>query len=101
MVRGVRLLPSGDKSASGKRRLNRQYEEAERRRSAILHRLAGLNDASRTHPAYRRALTLLNQIFRKVSVPQRPAVLDAAEWLIDVLESIITRSGEDVRGREL
>jgi hypothetical protein len=95
MVRGVRRpLPSGGKSASGKRKLNQQYEEAERRRAAILHRLAGLNDAVRAHPAYRRALTLLNQTFRKVSVPQRPAVLEAAEWLIDVLESIITRTGE-------
>ena len=95
MVRGIRRLrPSAGESATGKRRFNRQYEEAERRRAAILNRLAGLNDAARTHPAYRRALTLLNQTFRKVSLSQRPAVLEAAEWLIDVVESISTRSGE-------
>ncbi len=65
-----------------------RYEEAERHRLAILQRLAGLNDAARAHPAYRRALTLLNQTFRRASVAQRLATLQAAEWLIDVLESL-------------
>ena len=40
------------------------------------------------HPAYRRASTLLNQTFRKVSVAQRMATLQAAEWLIEVLENL-------------
>jgi hypothetical protein len=65
-----------------------QYEKAERRREAILQRLAGLNEAAHAHPAYRRARTLLNQTFRKASVAQRLATLRAAEWLIDVLEQL-------------
>ena len=43
---------------------------------------------ARAHPAYRRVSTLLNQTFRKASVAQRLATLQAAEWLIDVLENL-------------
>ena len=65
-----------------------RYDEAERRRAVIMQRLAGLNERARAHPAYRRVSTLLNQTFRKVSVAQRLATLQAAEWLIDVLENL-------------
>ena len=41
---------------------------------------------AKQHPGYRRALTLLNAQFRRASVAQRVAVLQAAEWLIQVLE---------------
>jgi len=47
-----------------------------------------LNERARAHPAYRRVSTLLNQTFRKASVAQRLATLQAAEWLIDVLENL-------------
>ena len=50
-----------------------RYEEAERRRAAIMQRLAGLNEKARAHLGYGRASTLLNQTFRKVSVAQRLA----------------------------
>ena len=53
-----------------------------------MQRLAGLNEKARAHPGYRRASTLLNQTFRKASVAQRLATLQAAEWLIDVLENL-------------
>ncbi len=66
----------------------KRYEEAERLRAVGMRRLAGLNERARAHPAYRRAATLLNQTFRKASVGQRLAVLQAAEWLIDVLENL-------------
>ena len=55
-----------------------RYEEAERRRAAVMQRLAGLNEKARAHPGYRRASTLLNQTFRKASVAQRLATLQAA-----------------------
>jgi cytochrome P450 len=91
MVRRVgRLLASVGTKARRKTTFKQQYEEAERRRAAILQRLAGLNEAAREHPAYRRARTLLNQTFRKASVAQRLATLQAAEWLIDVLENLTT-----------
>lgn len=66
-----------------------RYAEAERRRALLLHRLEGLGEAARVYPAYRRTLTLLNQAFHKSSVAQRLATLQAAEWLIDVLENLI------------
>lgn len=50
--------------------------------------MAGLSEAARAHPAYRRALTLLNQTLRKASVAQRLATVRAAEWLIEVLENL-------------
>jgi hypothetical protein len=53
-----------------------------------MQRLAGLNERALAHPGYRRALTLLNQTFRKASVAQRLATLQAAEWLIKVLENL-------------
>jgi hypothetical protein len=46
MVRRVRrLLAAGGKLAAGKTSFKQRYEEAERRRAAILERLAGLNRA--------------------------------------------------------
>ena len=91
MVRRVaRLLATAGAKARRKTTFKQQYEEAERRRMAILQRLAGLNETARAHPAYRRAMTLVNQTFRKVSVAQRLATLQAAEWLIDVLENLTT-----------
>jgi hypothetical protein len=87
-----RLLAARDKTAADadKASFKQRYGEAEQRRAAILQRLAGLNDAARAHPAYGRALTLVNQTFRKASVAQRLATLQAAEWLINVLENLTT-----------
>jgi predicted RNA polymerase sigma factor len=91
MVRRMRRLPAaGGKAAADKASFKQRYEEAEQRRAAILQRLAGLNGAARAHPAYRRALTLVNQTFRKASVAQRLTTLQAAEWLINVLENLTT-----------
>ena len=91
MVRRLRrLLAARDKTAADKASFKQRYDEAEQHRAAILQRLAGLNDAARAHPAYRRALMLVNQTFRKASVAQRLATLQAAEWLINVLENLTT-----------
>ncbi|HZD62517.1 MAG TPA: hypothetical protein VE200_06945 [Xanthobacteraceae bacterium] len=78
------MRAQSDKMASFKER----YARAERRRADIMQRLQRLNAAARAHPAYKRALTLLNQTFRKASVAQRLATVQAAEWLIDVLENL-------------
>jgi hypothetical protein len=91
MVRRLRrLVTAREKTAADKASFKQRYEEAEQRRVAILQRLEGLNGAARAHPAYRRALTLVNQTFRKASVAQRLATLQAAEWLINVLENLTT-----------
>jgi hypothetical protein len=66
----------------------RRYNDLEVRRAALVARLGALGDASRRHPGYRRALTLLNATFRKEKLAQRLAVLQAAAWLIDILEKL-------------
>ena len=66
----------------------RRYDEIEARRAALVARLSELGGASKRHPGYRRALRLLNETFRKERLAQRLAVLQAAPWLIDVLEKV-------------
>ena len=66
----------------------RRYAAVEGRRDELLARLRSLNDGARSHPGYRRALTLLNETFRKEKLAQRLAVLEAAAWLIDILERL-------------
>ena len=56
------------------------------RRAALVARLTSLGEAGQRHPGYRRAIKLLNDTFRKAKLAQRLAVLQAAAWLIDVLE---------------
>jgi len=65
-----------------------RYEAAERRRLQMLDRLNSLPEPARKHPGYRRALTLLNESFRKARIAERAAILQAAEWLIDVIETL-------------
>ena len=45
-----------------------------------------LGEKAEAHPAHGRARTLLNTTFRKATLVQRAAVLEAAEWLITVLD---------------
>ncbi len=66
-----------------------RYDEIEARRAALVARLTSLGEAGQRHPAYRRAMTLLNATFRRAKLTQRLAVLQAAAWLIDVLERLI------------
>jgi hypothetical protein len=66
----------------------RRYSEIEARRTVLIGRLSALGEASRKHPGYRRAMRLLNETFRKEKLAQRLAVLQAAAWLIDVLEKL-------------
>jgi hypothetical protein len=66
-----------------------RYDELEVRRAELSARLHSLGDAAQTHPGYKRALKLLNDIYRREKLPQRLAVLQAAAWLIDVLEKVV------------
>lgn len=65
-----------------------RYDAVELRRNAMLTRLNALPAPARGHPGFNRALTLLNDQFRKARIAQRVAVLQAAEWLIEVLETL-------------
>jgi len=55
----------------------------------LIARLAALGDAGQQYPGYRRALKLLNDTFRRSKLGQRLAILQAAAWLIDLLEKVI------------
>jgi hypothetical protein len=83
-------MPQRQSSEPGSARASfrRRYDEMEAHRAALMARLSMLGEASRRHPAYRRAGTLLNATFRKEKLAQRLAVLQAAAWLIHVLESL-------------
>jgi hypothetical protein len=67
-----------------------RYTAIEARRAELVARLTTLDHNARNHPGYKRAFTLLNNTFRKEKLPQRLAVLQAAAWLIDVLEKLST-----------
>jgi len=65
-----------------------QYDDLEARRAELCTRMRQLSEAAQRHPGYKGALKLLNNIYRKQKLAQRLAVLQAAAWLIDVLEKL-------------
>ena len=77
----------GKESPQPRGSFRHRYDELEARRAELVARLALLG-GSQKHPGYKRALTLLNDTFRKAKLAQRLAVLQAASWLIDILEQL-------------
>jgi hypothetical protein len=67
----------------------RQYADLERMRSALLARLERLGRHAQAHPGHKRARMLVNETFRKSTLARRRGVLEAARWLIAVLEQLI------------
>ena len=65
-----------------------RYDELERRRAELVARLNQLGETAQRHPGYKRALKLLNDTYRREKLGQRLAVLQAATWLIAVLEEL-------------
>lgn len=65
-----------------------RYDALEAQRTALMARLERLGETGKAHPGYKRSLKLLNDTFRKSKLAQRVAVLQAATWLIDVLERV-------------
>ena len=63
-----------------------RYDDLEKRRDQLIARLALLAQQVAPHPALGRARTLLNSTFRKASLVQRAAVLEAADWLINMID---------------
>ena len=80
--------PAARPAAPSRVSFRHRYDQIEAHRAALVARLSALGGASKSHPGYRRALRLLNETFRKEKVAQRLAVLQAATWLIDVLEKV-------------
>lgn len=73
---------SGTRAATFRSR----YDALEQRRAELIARLGALGDKAAAHPAHGRARTLLNTTFRKATLVQRAAVLEAADWLITILD---------------
>lgn len=63
-----------------------RYDDLEKRREELMGRLEMLAKIGAPHPALGRARTLLNTTFRKASLVQRAAVLEAADWLIMIID---------------
>jgi hypothetical protein len=82
-----RKAPPSNKSPA-RAGFRERYDEIETRRAALVARLTSLGEAAQRHPAYKRALTLLNATFRRSKLTQRLVILHAAAWLIDVLEKL-------------
>jgi hypothetical protein len=81
---------ASDKSSAQPRAgFRERYDEIEAHRAALVARLTSLGEAGQRHPGYKRAFTLLNVTFRRAKLAQRLAILQAAAWLIDVLEKLI------------
>ena len=63
-----------------------RYDALEQRRAELLERLERMGERARHNPGYARARTLLNTTFRKAKLVQRAAILQAADWLIAVVD---------------
>ena len=80
--------PPTDPTKSLTGSFDQRYRKLEDRRASLIKRLQGLGAAARGHRGYLGALKLLNDTFRKAKLGQRLAVLEAASWLIDILEKL-------------
>jgi hypothetical protein len=81
-------MPTRRTTTSSPKSFRHRYDELEARRAELIARLAGFGGAARKHPAYGRSLKLLNDTFRKGRLARRLAVLEAAAWLINLLEKL-------------
>ena len=63
-----------------------RHAEIQKRRAELIVRLSAQKEPACEHPSYKVVSTLLNNTFGKSSLAQRPAVLAAAAWLINLIE---------------
>lgn len=74
------------KSAVPPRSFRQRYNNAECRRLALVARLKRLGERGRAHPCFGKAMTLLTRTYRDARLVQRAAILQAADWLISLIE---------------
>lgn len=79
--------PAGDDAHFRKR-----YDNLEKQRQQLLARLNNLGELGRAHPSFRKAQILLNRTFRNATIVQRAAILQAANWLIGLIEVSMTNA---------
>jgi hypothetical protein len=68
------------------RNFRQRYDDLEKSRGALVERLERHMKIARAHPSASRAQKLLTSTFRKAKLAQRAAILQAAEWLIALIE---------------
>ena len=83
-----RLIASTAKSQ--RQTFRKRYKALEIHRAELSLRLHSIGEAAQRHPAYKAAVKLLNDIYRKERLAQRLAVLKSAGWLINILEQLST-----------
>ena len=86
--RRTKLTTGSRPAAAPRRSFRQQYDDLEARRAELCERLRALGHKADEHPAYKGALKLLNNIYRKEKLTQQLAVLQSAAWLIDILEKL-------------
>jgi len=86
------LMPKRNPSESKPSRPNfrARYDALEQRREELIARLGELGEKAQANPAHARARKLLNETFRSASLVQRAAVLEAAAWMITLLDRSMT-----------
>jgi len=87
--RAKKLLSMVGRSATKKQSFRQRYDDLEQVRTELLERLDRYGERGRAHPSFKRAAVLLNETFRKSSIAQRVAVLQAATWLVELIENSI------------
>ena len=63
-----------------------RYNDLEKSRALLVERLERHAHVAQAHPSVKRARKLLTATFRNAKVAQRAAILQAAEWLICLIE---------------
>jgi hypothetical protein len=86
-MRKNRRIPSDFQSLMPKPVL-KSAEHLEAERESLLRRLAHLDTRAKSRPGYRTALTLLNSKFRKSTLAARATVLQAASFMVEILEKL-------------
>lgn len=81
-----RQTSKSDAVPAPRKSFRQRYDELEARRFELIARLTALGESARRHPAYKRSFRLLNATFRRGRLTQRLAILEAAAFLIEVLE---------------
>jgi hypothetical protein len=84
-------MPKRDpaESKSPRRSFRARYDALEQRREGLIVRLGELGEKAHANPAHARARKLLNETFRGASLVQRASILEAAAWLITLLDRSI------------
>jgi hypothetical protein len=68
------------------RSFRQRYDDLEKSREVLVERLERHMAIVRAHPSASRAQKLLTGTFRNAKLAQRAAILQAAEWLITLIE---------------